>query len=112
VLEYVEKSKPVWDSSRREVHIEYADEASPIIIAQNTVRAEMLTFRTSESLFAESANYTGVISARLTASKFTISAPFTFNVSDSDVAVWRESSGRRFSMISVERADHRRPNSR
>jgi len=111
-LEYVEKSKTVWDASRREVHVEYADEASPVIVSQNTVRAEMLTFKTVEPSSFTPGNYSGILSGRLFGSRFIVSAPFTFSISESHVAAWRESGGHRFSMIPIIRAEHGRANSR
>lgn len=104
-LEYVEKSKTTWDAVRREVHVEYQDEAAPIIVAQNSVRSDMLTFKEAVSTFEfQPGNYTGVLTAKLIGSNVVLRAAFSFNLMERHVSVWNESSGRRFAMLPIRRA--------
>lgn len=102
-FEYVEKSKTVWDGARREVHVEYLEDAAPIIVGPNSVRSEMLTFRAPGGWEFGAGAYVGMISALRTTSPEPLHAKFDFSVTPQNVEVWRESSGRRFAMVPVKR---------
>lgn len=102
-LEYIETSKTVWDSERREVHVEYAHEAAPVIVAQNAVRSDMLTFKTTTQSSFAAGKYSGILYARSVASSKLLQARFTVIIEEHHVSTWRESDGRRFAMLSVAR---------
>jgi hypothetical protein len=105
-FEYFDKSKPVWDAERREVHVEYLDEASPLIIGPNTVKTEMLTFRTKNEWLFVPGRYTAVFSAIPLMGRRRMKQAFEFVITDEHQRVWRESNGKRFVMVPTQNARH------
>jgi hypothetical protein len=102
-FEYFDKSRPVWDSERREVHVEYLDEATPVIIGPNTVKAEMLTFRSNSEWQFVSGWYTCVFSVTPLVGRRRLAKTFQLVITDEHRRVWSESGGKRFVMVQTLR---------
>ena len=98
-LDYVDKSKTVWDKERREVHVEYVEDASPIIVGQNSVRSELLTFKAPPGWRLRTGDYIGEVTASPTLSSKHIRGQFSFAITAEHVRVWRDSAGRRYAML-------------
>lgn len=100
-FEYTDKSKAVWDAQRREVHVEYVDDAAPIIVNPNTVKSEMLTFRAPAQFRVCPGWYTLVLTCKLTGTKRVLAETFQVIITEEHLRIWLESDGRRYVMLPV-----------
>jgi len=102
LLEYSDKSRTIWDAERREVHVEYVDDATPIIIPPNSIKSEMLTFKAPRQLQFTSGIYHCTISGDLATAKRKLAITFSFTITDEHRRVWLESDGRRYVTLTVD----------
>ena len=113
-FEYIEKCRTVWDADRREVHVEYLDDASPIILPQNSIKSEMLTFRAPIDWRFARNWYRCSLVGNLAASTQSLTANFELVITEDHLRIWLESDGRRYVMLPVMQSSstNRRANSR